>query len=107
MKDSALRAVSNALNETSIYFRDRENGSQRNYDREELLVKCWSAAAIPLRHFDSELARICESKAEYWVSPDSYSDDERENLGIRLDDVRKAYKAHLTPSFYSHRPRRN
>lgn len=30
LKDSALRAISNALDETYLYYRDLEKGSERN-----------------------------------------------------------------------------
>ena len=47
-KDTALRTISNALDETFLYYRDLANSKDRNLDREELLSKYWSAAAISL-----------------------------------------------------------
>lgn len=99
LKDMALRTVCNALDETCLYFRDRERGLVRNIDREDLLVKYWSAAAIPLRHFDEELAIICVRKSEYWLNPDNYDEQQIEVLGIGLESVKQAYKAHLKYSF--------
>ncbi len=52
LKDSALRAISTALDETYLYYRDLGNGSPRNMEREAQLSKYWSAAAIPMRHFN-------------------------------------------------------
>lgn len=101
LKDSALRAIANALDETFLYYRDLQNGMDRNPDREALLVKYWSAAAIPIRHFDPSLAETCDMKAEYWVSPYSYNNDDIQNLGIGLDNVRQAYRKLLKPSFSS------
>lgn len=101
LKDSALRAIANALDETFLYYRDLQNGMDRNPDREALLVKYWSAAAIPIRHFDVSLAETCDMKAEYWVSPYSYNNDDIQNLGIGLDNVRQAYRKLLKPSFSS------
>ena len=98
LKDSALRAISNALDETYLYYRDMEKGSLRNLDREALLVKYWSAASIPIRHFDSEISAICNSKSEYWINPDNYTNENIENMGIRLDDVRQAYRQMLKPN---------
>jgi len=100
-KDIALRAISIALDETFLYYRDIHKGSPRNFDREGLLVKYWSAAAIPIRHFDDNLSVICDRKSEYWINPDKYSQTDIEKLGIGLDDVRQAYRKILKPSFTS------
>jgi hypothetical protein len=94
-RDSALRAVSNALDETYLYYRDLKKGMVRNLDRESLLAKYWSAAAIPISNFDTELAVICDIKSEYWTKPDNYSDDEIKSLNIELDSVRQAYRKHI------------
>jgi len=100
LKDSALRAISIALDETCIYYRDRRNGSERNMEREGQLVKYWSAAAIPLRHFDEHLSNICDLKAEYWVNPNDYNPTQIEELGIDLISVRNAYKQLSRPYFH-------
>ena len=100
LKDSALRAISTALDETYLYYRDLNNGVPRNMEREAQLSKYWSAAAIPLRHFDEELANICDYKSEYWVNPENYSDEQVEELGIELGNVRRAYRKMLSPISY-------
>lgn len=94
-RNSALRAISNALDETYLYYRDLKKGMVRNLDRESLLVKYWSAAAIPIGNFDSQLAEICDLKSEYWTKPDNYSDEEIKSLNIELDSVRQAYRKHI------------
>jgi hypothetical protein len=99
LKDSALRAISNALDETFLYYRDLDKDSPRNMEREALLAKYWSAAAIPMRHFDERLANICDHKSEYWVNPDNYETTHIKELGIGLDDVRQAYRKMLRPNF--------
>ncbi len=99
MKDDALRAISHALNETYLYYRDIEHGHLPNRDREAMLVRYWSAAAISLRHFDENLAYICDNKAEYWVNPDNYNQNDIEELGIGLNNVRQAYRKMLKPDF--------
>ena len=101
MKDEALRAISHALNETYLYYRDIEHGHLPNRDKEAMLVKYWSAAAISLRHFDQRLANICDNKAEYWVNPENYNSADIENLGIGLDSVRQAYRKMLKPDYKS------
>ena len=97
-KDLALRAVSCALDETYLYYRDMKNGHLKDRDREAQLVKLWSAAAIPLRHFDLKLANICDKKSEYWIDPERYTDDDVEKLGIKLGDVRGAYRKLMKPN---------
>ena len=97
MKDEALRAISHALDETYLYYRDVEHGQLPNRDKEAMLVRYWSAAGICLRHFDQRLASICDIKAEYWVSPENYNSTDIESLGIGLDSVRRAYRKMLRP----------
>jgi hypothetical protein len=92
LKDGALRAISNALDETYLYYRDIENGSNNNSDREAILARYWSAAAISIRHFDEDLANICDHKSEYWINPRRYSDREINDTRIQLDNVRDAYR---------------
>ena len=99
LKDNALRAISTALNETTIYYRDLGRGKDRNFDIEAQLVRYWSAAAIPLRHIDQELAGICENKAEYWLNPEQWSAEEVVQYGIKLDDVKRAYRQMAMPAF--------
>lgn len=103
LKDSALRAISNALDETFLYYRDLDKGGERNHDREALLAKYWSAAAIPMRHFDQNLANICDHKSEYWINPKNYNSEQIKELGIGLDDVRLAYRRMLSPLSYAGR----
>ncbi|MGD0712003.1 MAG: hypothetical protein ABR968_12585 [Bacteroidales bacterium] len=97
LKDSALRAISNALTETYLYYNDLDRGGKRNRDREGLLFKYWSAAAIPIRHFDPSLAEKCDLKAEYWLNPENCPNNIKKL--IKLDDVRRAYKKMLLPNY--------
>ena len=98
LADSALNAISQALNETLLYYRDIEAGHAIDDQREAQLVRLWSAAAIPLRHIDPELADICEYKSEYWVNPRSWDNQQVERLGIGLENVRDRYRAMLHPN---------
>lgn len=51
LRDNALRAISHALNETYLYYRDIDAGKERNIDTEAQLSRYWSAAAIPLASY--------------------------------------------------------
>lgn len=99
IKDNALRAISHALNETYLYYASQDKGKQRNLDVEKQLSNYWAAAAIPLRHLDESLAMTCEYKAEYWVNPDNWSDEQIHKHGIALDSLRKQYRQLLAPKF--------
>lgn len=101
LKDSALRAVSTALQETEIYYRDLERGKERDQDRENQLVRYWGAAAIPLRHIDEELAFVCDRKSAYWLNPEHMSQKEVKELGIKLSDMSCCYKKLLRPDRFS------
>lgn len=97
LKDSALRGISIALNETKLYYRDRGRGKERDMDKEAQLANYWAAAAIPLRHIDEELAMTCQYKADFWTDPDHWSNDEIERIGIKLNDVSDAYRKLAMP----------
>ncbi|MNZ36999.1 hypothetical protein D3C78_544380 [compost metagenome] len=101
LKDNALRAISHALNETFLYYRDIEHGKPQNLDIQKQLSNYWTAAAIPLRHIDENLALICEFKSEYWVNPENWSDEQIHEHGIALDDLKNKYKSMLAPSKFS------
>jgi D-serine dehydratase len=70
-------------------------------DVEAQLSKYWSAAAIPLRHIDEELAMICEYKSDFWTNPDNWSEEEVKRIGIKLEDVTDAYRRLAMPRFSS------
>ena len=97
MADNALRAVSHAINETYLYY-SRYERSGPDKEVEEQLSRYWSAAAIPLRHVDPELAMICENKSEYWTNPAHFTDADIKKFGINLDHVRRRYRAILFPT---------
>jgi hypothetical protein len=103
LKDNALRSISTALRETQLYYRTHGRGRQRNMDTEAQLVRYWSAAAIPLRHIDEELAAICEHKADYWLNPEQWSDEDVVKFGIKLDDVARTYQKLVAPRYAKER----
>ena len=97
LADSALRAISHALNETYLYY-SRYDRMGPNRDIEEQLSRYWAAAAIPLRHIDPELAMICENKSEYWTNPEHFTDADIKKFGIGLGEVRRRYRTKLFPN---------
>lgn len=99
LRDNALRAISHALTETYLYYRDLDSGKPKNPDIERQLANYWAAAAIPIRHLDPELAMTCEFKAEYWVNPDNWSETEIHEHGIALAGLRQSYRELLNPQY--------
>jgi len=95
LRDNALRAICTALDETCLYYRSLENGKPRNLETEAQLSKYWSAAAIPIRHIDADLALTCDQKSEYWLNPETWDDARVRNTGIELDKVRQRYRGLL------------
>jgi hypothetical protein len=104
LRDNALRGILVALDETYLYFRDIDRGKGRDQEREALLVRYWSAAAIPMHHIDRNLARRCDMKAEYWLNPERYTVEHVKELGISLESVRNAYRTLLEPKSLLSRP---
>ena len=92
LKDGALIVTSNAIYETSLYCRYLELFLKRDLEREAQVAKCWSEAAIQMRHLDKKFASICDNKSEYWINPDNYTKDDVLKLGIGLKSVRQAYR---------------
>jgi hypothetical protein len=105
-KDAAMRAIVIALDETAIYYRDLGESSGRSRERENQLAKYWSAAAIPMRHVDQELAERCDMKAEFWLNPERYDANKIKQLNIQLDNVRETYRSLIKPSTKHFSPRR-
>lgn len=99
LKDNALRSISTALRETRLYYRDRQGGKPRNLEVEAQLAKCWAEAAIPIRHIDEDLAILCEHKADFWTGPEEWNGAKIERVGIKLEDVTRAYREIAMPKF--------
>jgi len=85
LRDNALHSICHALDQTCLYCRDIDRGEPRNLGTEAQLATYWSAAAIPVRHFDRELAEICEYKSEYWLNPETW-DSKANKVEIDLDN---------------------
>ena len=95
LADNALRSISHALTETSIYYKSFGKTGKRNEETEAQLARDWGAAAIPLRHIDRELSEICEYKSEYWLDPTGWDKGKANGIAIDLETVRKKYREKL------------
>ena len=99
--DAAARAISHALYETKLYYAGLERGNERNRDLEAMLSKHWAAASVPIRNIDQELAQVCASKAEYWINPEDWSEEQIKETGISLDKLHQHYKQQLHPKGFT------
>lgn len=87
-KDFALSSILAATSETKLYLKRKK----RDQRIEEQLVRLWAAAAVPLRHYDRDLAERCTMKSEYWLNPANYSDADIKKFRIGIDQVYKEAK---------------
>jgi len=84
--DAAVKAVLLALNETKAYIADWNAGSHSR-ERELVLVRLWTDAAVAIRRKDRTFAIQLQSKAEYWADPDRWTEADARRAGIRIDEV--------------------
>lgn len=97
LADSALSALSTALTETCLYYRELGEGCPRQPKQEAQLARLWATAAVPLRHIDRHLAETCQMKSKYWVNPDTWAGDAEDQLRMGLDLLQRNYSAMLAP----------
>jgi hypothetical protein len=92
LTDQALAAECSAASETKTYLSGLQRGNQRDLEKEGVLSRLWSLAAIPLRHFNNELARRCELKGAYWRNPQDWTVADINAARIGLTQVEKEAK---------------
>jgi hypothetical protein len=97
LKDEGLKAISEAITATFLYYRSIEQGKGRDPNIEAQLSRLWASAAIPIRHVDKELSLSCANKSMYWVNPDTWDKANSEKLGIGLEEINSKYLALLKP----------
>jgi len=90
--DLALSALISATNETKIYIQRVQRTGSTNRETEEKLSRLWSAASIPIRHFDQDLAERCYIKSEYWLNPENYSATDIAKFRIGIEKINKEAK---------------
>lgn len=91
IKNEALSAIRKALHETIVYYKRIKSGDDRDLNIENKLSQYWGEASIPVSHLDKHFAEICKTKAEYWLIPDQYSNEDLAELNIELFSVKERY----------------
>jgi len=64
--------------------RDKKNQS---YESESRIAQLWSKAGIDMLPVNSELATRCLIKADYWADTVGWSDAQKDDKMIKLDDL--------------------
>ena len=88
--DAALAAIYAAANETKLYIRSTQRTGKSNRQKEEELSRLWTSAAVPIRHFNRDLAERCLMKGRYWVDPASWTVEQIVLFRIGIDEVFEA-----------------
>ena len=85
--DDAVRSVLTAVNKTKSYLASRDRGEPINREIEAELVTLWTSASVHIRRTDPKLARRLQQKGEYWTNPETWTDEEIINNGIRIEEI--------------------
>jgi hypothetical protein len=94
-RDRAVEALLRALNLTTAYLADSDDGRERRRSREHELVELWTKAAAEMRRRDPGLARRLEMKALYWANPTHWTDQDIDLARIRIRDITRLARGDL------------
>lgn len=84
----ALRAVTKAVRETTIYLRDLREGGQKSIDRERELSLLWTELSFKLEDLGlKKLANRCSLKGRYWADPAAFDKAFLNRADIRLSEI--------------------
>jgi hypothetical protein len=85
---TALTSLMDAALETRHYMAlVRETPQMKNPDKERDLAKLWAKAGIDMSYIDSALAGRYLMKAEYWSDTQGWTDAQKNDGLIQLDEV--------------------
>lgn len=102
-RDEALLALYTALAETQAHLQKQRRRGEPDAPNERL-AELWFRASLPLRHFNIELANLCDHKRDYWSNPSHWAGDDRIDSNIRLEAMRQRFdtiKANVLSAFVS------
>jgi hypothetical protein len=86
--DAALTSLMVAALETRHYIAVVMKEPDRSDLNKELeLAKLWSKAGIDMSHVDSQIAGVYLLKADYWADTRSWTDAQKDDTLIELDQV--------------------
>lgn len=95
-EDAALMAIYVAAQETRLYIDRLRRCQAPDREAEEELARLWQKAAVPIRHFDPDLAERCMGKADYWLNPEAWSEEDIRANRIEIDRVYRQARNMLT-----------
>jgi len=94
-----LAAVVKVAFETFEYVADERRSGKRDEERERLLSRGWRDAGMELATLGGPAAGLAERyflKAQYWLEPETWSQERIAAAKIRLEDVAKKSRAVLS-----------
>ena len=85
---TALTSMMAAVRETRQYLAAvRANAANQSIGTERRLSELWSAAAIDMSAVDYELTARYLMKADYWSDPKGWTDQQKDDRLIQLDEM--------------------
>jgi hypothetical protein len=92
--DAVVKAVLLAVNETEAYIADWKQ-DRRDRERELVLVRLWTDAAVAIRRDDREFAQTLQMKAQYWADPVNWTAADVKRAGIGIRDIAAKARSYL------------
>jgi hypothetical protein len=85
---TALTSLMAAATETRQYLAIvKRNPTSQNADKENQLASLWTRAGIDMTEVDYDLALRYLKKADYWSDPKGWTDAQKDERLIQLDEV--------------------
>lgn len=85
---TALTSLMDAALDTRHYLAFvKSNPQMKNPDKERELAKLWAKAGIDMSYIDSEIAGRYLMKADYWSDTQGWTEAEKDETLIQLDEV--------------------
>jgi hypothetical protein len=83
----AVRVLQDAVLNTQAYVAQLDRGTPVNRQVERSLAEAWQRAAVEFYGLDGELAERLQLKGEYWIQPESWTDQQVLEANISLQHV--------------------
>lgn len=92
----ALRAVINAVRETTIYLRIIRETGKKSIKKERELSLLWTDLSFKLEDIRlKKLAESCMKLSRYWADPADFDQSFLKKAGNRLEDIEQLAQASL------------
>ncbi|WP_323775124.1 hypothetical protein [Alcanivorax sp.] len=92
--DALYESLRQALQSTKKYIEEEKEGG-RDRQKEYLLSDLWSNAASQVVKYDRDLADRLFQKGDYWLTPETWGEEDIYNAGIAIERIDMEIKEHL------------